>query len=237
MKKYKEKEWLIENYLKKNRTLTDISKECGVSVGAVRKFVTKFKLKKRVKIYKDKDWLYDQYINKNKSCIDIAKQCNTAKPTILSYLHRYKIPIRNLSEATKIKFDKLYELPQNYEVYFRKGYLFVRLPEGRNKPYHVWIMEQEIGRKLKSHERVHHIDGNKLNNNLNNLFLCKNTSEHRKIHFEIERIAFLLIEKNILYFDIKEKNYKISKNLVEDTDNQQGQLRNEKPSETTNGNP
>lgn len=39
-------------------------------------------------------------------------------------------------------------------------------------------MEKKIGRYLQPGEEVHHIDGNKLNNNLNNLILFKNHSEH-----------------------------------------------------------
>jgi hypothetical protein len=34
---------------------------------------------------------------------------------------------------------------------------------------HRWIMEQHLGRKLEKHEVVHHIDGNTLNNEIDNL--------------------------------------------------------------------
>ena len=47
---------------------------------------------------------------------------------------------------------------------------------------HRVIMEKEIGRKLKSTEIVHHIDGNKRNNNISNLKLMTQ-SEHAKLHF------------------------------------------------------
>ena len=40
---------------------------------------------------------------------------------------------------------------------------------GRRISEHRWVMEQHLGRQLESHEYVHHIDGNKLNNDINNL--------------------------------------------------------------------
>jgi len=46
---------------------------------------------------------------------------------------------------------------------------------------HIYLMETKIGRKIKRGEVVHHIDGNKLNNCLENLQLLT-ISEHNKIH-------------------------------------------------------
>jgi hypothetical protein len=47
---------------------------------------------------------------------------------------------------------------------------------------HRWIMEREINRKLTKDEVVHHIDGNKLNNNVKNLMLFDNQEEHENHH-------------------------------------------------------
>ena len=48
---------------------------------------------------------------------------------------------------------------------------------------HRWIEERKLGRKLRSGEVVHHIDGNLLNNSPNNLKVYKNQSQHmRKEH-------------------------------------------------------
>mgnify|MGYP001615090277 CR=1 FL=1 len=45
---------------------------------------------------------------------------------------------------------------------------------------HRLVIEQTIGRYLFPEEDVHHLDGDKLNNNSNNLVICANRSEHIK---------------------------------------------------------
>ena len=48
---------------------------------------------------------------------------------------------------------------------------------------HRLVVENFIGRELENRETVHHIDGNKQNNSINNLMLFPNHSEH--MSFEI----------------------------------------------------
>lgn len=49
------------------------------------------------------------------------------------------------------------------------------------KVVHREIMEKKLGRKLRSDEEVHHIDGNHFNNDPDNLIVLSK-SEHSKIH-------------------------------------------------------
>lgn len=48
------------------------------------------------------------------------------------------------------------------------------------------IAEKKIGRKLKKGEIVHHLDGNDSNNDPDNLFVCKDQSEHVLLHKQIK---------------------------------------------------
>lgn len=50
---------------------------------------------------------------------------------------------------------------------------------------HRYVMELHLGRYLTKNEEVHHIDGNGLNNNIDNLLLMKNKNYHLKLEHKL----------------------------------------------------
>lgn len=82
-----------------------------------------------------------------------------------------------------------------------KGYLHILNPDHHLArkdgyvPVHRINAEKKIGRKLKNGEVIHHIDGNILNNNQNNLIVFKNNGEHIK-HHGFSRDRFGRFSKN-----------------------------------------
>ena len=72
--------------------------------------------------------------------------------------------------------------------YFDKsiGYWKISV-NGRSIKFHRYVIEKEIGRKLLETEIVHHIDNNPNNNDINNLKLFANASEHQKHHWQTTR--------------------------------------------------
>ena len=65
------------------------------------------------------------------------------------------------------------------------GYRVVHVGKARSSSgymlEHRLVMEQVLGRALRSDEHVHHIDGDKLNNDPSNLVLLTN-AEHQRLH-------------------------------------------------------
>lgn len=61
-------------------------------------------------------------------------------------------------------------------------------------------MEDYVGRKLKRNEKVHHIDLDKANNGIENLYLCKSPSEHLLLHRQLESIGAKLVKSGFVKF-------------------------------------
>jgi len=69
------------------------------------------------------------------------------------------------------------------------GYIVIWLPighhlRGKNGTgyEHRLVAEKKYGRRLRRNESVHHVDGNKQNNDPSNIVLCKSEAHHRVFH-------------------------------------------------------
>jgi len=82
------------------------------------------------------------------------------------------------------------------------GYLRIN----KTKEYlHKYIYGEFVGRKISKTEKIHHIDLDKLNNNVDNLYLCENKSCHSKVHSQMEELGYILLGEYIWFSREKHK--------------------------------
>lgn len=83
------------------------------------------------------------------------------------------------------------EIIPNHHLADKDGYVYV----------HRLNAEKKLGRKLKSTECVHHIDEDKLNNELDNLMIFKTNADHAAFHkgrdIYLDGDVWVAINKNI----------------------------------------
>lgn len=119
--------------------------------------------------------IIDLYVNQLKSARSIAAKYGVTHGCIIKRLREYNINIR---EFCDIEYYKNRNHKNPAEPYIdNTGYL-----RHNNERLHRKIVQQEIGRKLEHDEVVHHLDGNKLNNDLNNLVIFPDNRSHLLYH-------------------------------------------------------
>lgn len=122
-------------------------------------------------------------------CIDCGK-------ALSNYTYRNN---RCKSCSQKGKLNNYIYKPEGTKI-IKNGYIFIK---HNNK----WIQEHRlkaekyIGRKLKQQETIHHIDGNKQNNKLRNLYLFCNGIQHSKFEYLVrtKKINRDTLKSNLRY--------------------------------------
>lgn len=152
---------------RETKTYEYICSNCGIG----------FETKKRKTRTCSPECLHEAYGKYGRSTkqIYMCKWCNKVDT---ENRHKLFCSQECLSESTKAKSS--YVDPYAFHKSVHESF-------GRRVRYHRFLMEQKLGRKLERNEIVHHIDGNKHNNELENLMLLS-SSEHAKLHFKKRNI-------------------------------------------------
>lgn len=140
-----------------------------------------------------KDFLINLYENQNVSICKIAESLGVTQSAIRRYFKKYDIPFKETSYAKSVSTSGKRHGNWTGEKHLASsGYYEIYMPEHpkankRNKVYeHRLVMEQHIGRYLTDDEVVHHINGVKTDNRLENLLLLTN-SEHIALHAKLKK--------------------------------------------------
>lgn len=164
----------------------------------------------------NKGVLTDLYHTKMMSIPDIASELNVSRSTARNMLIRNGVELRSRSDGIRCVSYKLglhskgkkrifsQEWKENIKkamnIYANKhakgisikpnGYVEITRGNNKGKKQHIVIMEERIGRKLFYDEVVHHIDGDRSNNDINNLALMtrKGHCKHHALENHDKRI-------------------------------------------------
>lgn len=117
------------------------------------------------------------FYEENKSAKEVADYFGLSVYTIRMYRYRRKLPKKYASGEKNTKW-------KGGKYLHGDGYLMIKIKTGEYMLEHRFIMSQNLKRPLFNHEIVHHKNGNKLDNRIENL--CVHTrSSHAKEHFPI----------------------------------------------------
>lgn len=124
---------------------------------------------------------------------------------------------KKISQATKGKSKKFRDGRNLRRLPFKKavnGYILAwSEKENKHVPYHRTVVADHNQVPLSDLDIVHHIDGNKLNNNPNNLVVVHGVSEHQQLHSQLEKVAMSLVQTGTIRFNPNTKQYYVEPDL------------------------
>jgi hypothetical protein len=129
------------------------------------------------------------YDEDNMVLTDIAEEVGVGKETVRAFLKKHGNGCRSLKQAARLskrhghlKGKKRPEVshPIGHRRTVCKGYVEIKTEDGWKREHRL-VMEKHLGFSLEVDEIVHHIDGDKTNNVIENLRLMTH-GEHTRMH-------------------------------------------------------
>jgi hypothetical protein len=203
MRRYTEEEIkVIKSWREKGLSTREISIETEIPHSSIRYLIRKFIPELNTKEIKGKIHArlnkIPDHNGKYKLSVEKVKETWDGKMNLNEFSDKLGIHPNTLSLFLKKFFPEihskilsgLYKYGEDNRMFkgaypTTNGYMRIATKNGRKLEHRV-IVEKYIRRELIPGEIIHHIDGNKTNNNPNNLVLCKRDSIHRELHHIIE---------------------------------------------------
>lgn len=188
-------------YIDQWLSVYEIGKLLGCNASTVTRTLNAYRISMHASKIKGMSYasIYDLYVSRQWSTMRIADYFGCNDETVRQALLRNNINLRSRSEAGKIKlvskeekirlkthFSKLnlnvvgkgHPAWKGGRYTDKNGYVVVRRDK-KNVREHRWIMEQHLGYKLNEWDEVHHVNGVKTDNRLENLEVIPNEHKHR----------------------------------------------------------
>ena len=202
-KLYRSKEWLSQKYIQEMLSSRAIAEIVGCERKTIDQWLKKVDIKKRgfggSKGKKPKKWLVNEYIIKGKSLHDLAVELNEDRKTIHRWLMGYEIPRHPVGDNRKGKDSPLWRGGKYDYKTNPDGYKEYKVRRGKMLIWeHRKVMEQFLGRRLTKIERFHHINLDRTDNRIENLYLFPNQNKHQKYHHLYRKRLTGLLNSNLI---------------------------------------
>jgi DNA-binding transcriptional ArsR family regulator len=130
---------------------------------------------------------------------DIATALGVTRQSISYHLRRMGLEDTNPKRVSGVKHHAW----KGGTFVDSRGYRMIRNPSRQSSSMycaeHIMLIEAQIGRKIKKGEHVHHLNGDKLDNRLENLYLCT-ASGHRQLENQLHDIALEMYRNGEIEF-------------------------------------
>ena len=107
----------------------------------------------------------------------------------------------NIKPITDCKVGSVFINSSGYcEVYVGNAF-DKRHRKDKYRLLHQLVAQVKNSNYVSKHNLVHHIDGDKTNNNPHNLFICESKALHQDIHSQLEDLSMTLVRAGVIQFD------------------------------------
>ncbi len=193
-KLYCKKEWIEEQYINQKLSIYQIAEKCECNPVTIWGWLRKYNIPMR-----DGQWKKGHMPwNKDKKGIfseESKRKMSESKKGIIPWNKGKDCPQLKGNKNSHWKGGKHYS-NEGY-VYVLKSMISWKKSNGYIQEHRL-IMEENLKRGLWDWEVVHHINGIKDDNRIENLYLCNDNRHHMRIHNQLGRIAQQLLRSQKL---------------------------------------